>query len=201
MPEVIRFKLATLAPKGIGWARHAEKILIPWVIKTTDNNLRLKVYWGGILGNDDDYLRKMEIGQLQGGALTGLGANLACPEFSVIGLPFLFESYEEVDHIRHTMMPLFEREFLGHGYRLIMWVDQDFDQIYSTIWKFDSLEDFAKAKIGTWYGPQEEVMLKALGAHPIPPGRSGSGAPDIRMEPSTQTFPRPSGRLEASSTP
>ena len=72
----------------------------------------------------------------------------------------------------------------------MMWIDQDFDQFYSTKYKFDTLEDFRNARIVTWYGPQEKAMLQALGASPIPmdvteiPTAKRTGAIDTNIAPS-----------------
>ncbi|MFP4475003.1 MAG: TRAP transporter substrate-binding protein DctP [Desulfatibacillaceae bacterium] len=165
-----QWKFATLAPKNVGWANQFRELIIPWANEATGGEVFFKVYWGGIMGNDDDYLKKMRIGQIEGAGMTGRGANLACHEFSVIGLPFLFENYEEVDYVRGKMYSTFDEYFASHGYKLVMWIDQDFDQFYSTKWKFDNLGDFARARIVTWYGPQEAAMLQALGATPISVG-------------------------------
>ncbi|MEW5733743.1 MAG: TRAP transporter substrate-binding protein DctP [Thermodesulfobacteriota bacterium] len=166
--DVVRWKMATLAPKGMGWANLIENQVLPWVKQQTDDNVRIKVYFGGVLGNDKEYLEKMAVGQINGAALDAMGSNLACPEMTVLGLPFLFNNYEEVDHIREVMLPTFDYYFQQNGYKLWMWMDQDFDQIYSTKWKFDKIEDFSKAKFHTWYGPMEQTMLEDLGATPVP---------------------------------
>ncbi|MFP4476778.1 MAG: TRAP transporter substrate-binding protein DctP [Desulfatibacillaceae bacterium] len=165
-PTIV-WRVATLAPKNLGWAKQVENIVLPWISEASDDNVAMKIYWGGAMGNDDDYIRKMRIGQLQAAGLTGVGANLAAEEFAVIGLPFLFRGFNEVDHIRSTMFPVFDKYFEENGYKLILWIDQDFDQIYSSKWRFDDLDDFVRAKIVTWYGPSEKAMLEALGADPI----------------------------------
>ncbi|MFH2098426.1 MAG: TRAP transporter substrate-binding protein DctP, partial [Pseudomonadota bacterium] len=86
--ERYRWKVATLAPKQVGWALTWQNLVTPWLDRATNSQVVIKVYWGGVMGNDDDYIRKMHIGQLHGAGVTGVGANLACPEFSVVGLPF-----------------------------------------------------------------------------------------------------------------
>ncbi|MEW5736245.1 MAG: TRAP transporter substrate-binding protein DctP, partial [Thermodesulfobacteriota bacterium] len=166
--DVIRWKMATLAPKGLGYANLMETLILPWLKEQTDDNVRLKVYFGGVLGNDKEYLEKMAIGQLNGAGLDAMGANLACPEMTVLGLPFLFNNYDEVDYIREVMYPTFDYYFQQYGYKFWMWLDQDFDQIYSAKWKFDKIEDFGKSKFQAWYGPLETTMLEDLGAKPIP---------------------------------
>ncbi|MFP4477640.1 MAG: TRAP transporter substrate-binding protein DctP [Desulfatibacillaceae bacterium] len=162
------FKVATLAPQGIGWSKKFEQITRPAMTRATDGELRIKMYWGGIMGDDGDYVRKMRIGQLHGAAITGLGATLVCPEMTVVGLPFMFNGYDEVQHIKDTMYEEFDAYFQKSGHKLVYWVDQDFDQVYSTKYRMDELEHFSNARLLTWYGPMESRTLEMLGANPVP---------------------------------
>ncbi len=163
-----KFKLASLAPKNVGWARHVREIAHPYLKEGTNNGLKIKWYWGGIMGNDKDYIKKMMMGQLQGGAFTGQGTVLICPEMGVVELPFMFNNYAEVDYIKEKMWPSFDSYAEKRGYKIIVWADQDFDQIYSAKIKLDKLEDYSKTRFVTWYGPVEQMVLKKLGVSPIP---------------------------------
>lgn len=163
-----KFKLASLAPKAMGWARHTREVAHPYLKKETDGNLKIKWYWGGVMGNDKDYIQKMKIGQLHGAAFTGQGTVLAIPEMAVLELPFLFNNYAEVDYIKQKMWQTFDTYAEKRGYKLIVWVDQDFDQIYSVSQPLARMEEFPKTKFLTWYGPLEEMLLKQLDVSPIP---------------------------------
>ncbi|MEW5735177.1 MAG: TRAP transporter substrate-binding protein DctP [Thermodesulfobacteriota bacterium] len=162
------WKVATLAPKDLGWAQQVKDLVFPWVEKSTDDTIALKVYWGGVMGNDEEYIKKIEIGQLQGAGVSGAGCNMACPEFTVLGLPFLFNNYDEVDYLRKTMFDELDRYFQTNGFKLILWVDQDFDQTYSTKHPMVTLEDFRNSRFQNWYGPMEAAVLRSLGASPVP---------------------------------
>ncbi len=162
------WKVGTLTPKGVGWARQFEQIMLPAIHESTGHTLEVKIYWGGIMGDDEDIIAKMRAGQLQAAGITGQGAVIACPEFAVVELPFLFRGYDEVDCVRQKLFSEFDRLMQQRGFKLLLWLDQDFDQIYSVKWRFDKLEDFKKARIMTWYGVLEEQLLKSLGASPIP---------------------------------
>lgn len=164
------WKVASLAPKNVGWAKHLREIIIPAMDRATNNTLEVKWYWGGVMGEDKDYLQKMRIGQLDGAALSGRGVVLGCPEMSVLELPFMFNDYDEVDYVRKKMFPTFDAIVEKRGYKFTAWGDQDFDQIYSTKYKMDTLDDFRKAKFLTWYGPLEQHVLETLGASPVPMG-------------------------------
>jgi len=165
-----RIKMATLAPKSVGWAENIRRIMHPAIKKATDGNVTLKWYWGGVMGDDLDYIDKMNLGQIDGAALSGQGTVVACPEMAVLELPFLFRNYAEVDYIRDNMRGTFDKISENNGYKLIIWADQDFDQMYSIKYQMNTLTDFRKARIITWYGTLEQTVLKALGASPIPVG-------------------------------
>ena len=162
------WKLATLAPKGVGWAIHTNNFLIPWVEEVSKGDVYIKVYWGGVMGDEKSVIHKMHVGQLQGGGFSGQGAALLCPEFAVFELPFLFRNWEEVDFIKDQMTATMDKYMAEQGFKLLLWNDQDFDQLYSTKYRFDKMEDFKKAKFFTWYGPLEVAVLQKLGANPIP---------------------------------
>ncbi|MBI9075933.1 MAG: TRAP transporter substrate-binding protein DctP [Desulfatibacillum sp.] len=161
------WKFGTLAPDGTSWALPIKRVLFPLIQKETDGLVKVKVYWGGSMGDDEDILRKIRIGQLDGAGFSAQGATLAAPEMSVLELPFLFNDYNEVDIIKYSMFPAFDKIMEERGFFLIAWVDQDFDQIYSNGRPVATLEDFAKLKFGSWYGPVEERFLQEFGANLI----------------------------------
>ncbi|MEW5733689.1 MAG: TRAP transporter substrate-binding protein DctP [Thermodesulfobacteriota bacterium] len=163
-----RWKLATLAPDGVGWARQIKAIVIPAIDRVTEKNLEIKVYWGGVMGDDSDYIKKMRIDQLQGAGLSGHGVTLAVPEMAVTELPFLFRNWAEVDYIKGRMRDTFDKIAKKNGYFMVAWIDQDFDRMYSVKHDMDSMEDISKIKALSWFGPMEEAVYKALGAVPVP---------------------------------
>ncbi|MBU0995007.1 MAG: TRAP transporter substrate-binding protein DctP [Proteobacteria bacterium] len=168
------WKIATLAPDGVGWAVYVKKVLLKLLSEKSDDELHIDVYWGGTMGDDEDYISKMRIGQLDGGGLSGAGVLMACPEMSVLTLPFLFNDYGEVDYIRSKMRGKFSQLCEKNGYKMLVWGDQDFDQIVSTKIEPRTPDDFKKIKAVNWIGPIEAAVYQKLGASPIP-----SNVPDV----------------------
>jgi len=69
-------KVATLAPDGTTWMREMRKSAES-IQKKTGGKVRFKFYPGGVMGSDKSILRKIRIGQLQGGAIaSGAFANI-----------------------------------------------------------------------------------------------------------------------------
>lgn len=162
-----RWKMATLAPDGVGWAKHIKIVVLPAIKEATNGNMVIKTYWGGVMGDEEEYIKKMRIGQLQGAGFAGQGTVLVCPEIAVLTLPFLFENYAEVDYIKKKMASTFDGLMKQNGYFMLFLADQDFDQIISIKKPLAKLEDFKGVRFVEWYGAIEVSLLQTLGAQPI----------------------------------
>ncbi|TCT01182.1 hypothetical protein B1808_00660 [Pseudofulvimonas gallinarii] len=108
------FKIATLAPEGTAWMR--EMRAAGEAIQTrTEGRVELKFYPGGVMGNDATVLRKLRVGQLQGGAFTGSELSPLYTDAMIYGVPFLFRSQDEVDAVRKVMDPVIVRGLADKG--------------------------------------------------------------------------------------
>ena len=97
-----RLKIATMAPEGSFWMNElqaAAKI----IEQRTDGRADLRFYPGGTMGSDSAVLRKIRIGQLQGGVFLAGGLAKVDQDFDIYGLPLLFRSFDEVDYVRERM--------------------------------------------------------------------------------------------------
>jgi len=117
--QATTFKIATLAPDGTSWM-NAMRAGAEEISKRTDGRVAFRFYPGGIMGNDKSVLRKIRVGQLHGGAITGGGLADILPEAQVYSLPFQFRNFAEVDYVRHRMDPLLlegmkEKGYVGFG--------------------------------------------------------------------------------------
>jgi TRAP-type C4-dicarboxylate transport system substrate-binding protein len=163
----LEIKMGTLAPRNIGWAKAWEEILEKGLVEAAGGRVSFKTYYGGIMGDDEDYVMKMRIDQLQAASMTAQGTRVICPEMAVLSLPFILNSYEEVDFIRPKMYPIFDKLFADRGFALIYWFEQDFDQLYSLSKPTDRLATLPRFRFLTWYGVVEEKTLEALNVKPV----------------------------------
>jgi len=95
-------KLATIAPEGSSWM-DSMRAGAAEIDKRTDGRVKFKFYGGGVQGNDKQVLRKMRIGQLQGGAFTSNGLIDVQKDSQLYALPMLFSNLEEVQFVRERM--------------------------------------------------------------------------------------------------
>ncbi|MEN7342358.1 MAG: TRAP transporter substrate-binding protein DctP [Pseudomonadota bacterium] len=96
------FKLATIAPENSQWMRDM-RAGAKEIKERTDGRVVIKLFGGGVQGNDKKVLRKIRIGQLQGGAFTAGSMMDIYPDLSIYGLPLVFDSQAEVDFVRERM--------------------------------------------------------------------------------------------------
>lgn len=119
VPAATTFKIATVAPDGTSWMV-AMRAAAEEIQQRTEGRVVLRFYPGGIMGNDKSVLRKIRVGQLHGGALTGGGLADILPDAQVYSIPFVFRSYAEVDYAREKVDPILlerlkEKGYIGFG--------------------------------------------------------------------------------------
>jgi TRAP-type C4-dicarboxylate transport system substrate-binding protein len=153
----IVIKIATLAPEGSSWAKVFRQ-LNDEVKKKTEQRVQFRIYPGGVLGDEKDMLRKMKIGQIQGAALTSGGLSALNKELDILQIPFLFQTYEEVDAVLNRMDSSFRKGFEENGYVLLGWPEAGFLYLLSTV-PVSSVADLKKAKVWIW---EESPMSKAI---------------------------------------
>lgn len=95
-------KIATLAPDGTDWMKQM-RAGAAQIEQRTNGRVKFKFYPGGIMGNDKTVRRKIRIGQLQGGALTGGIFADVYPDSQLYSLPMIFNGYPETDYVRARM--------------------------------------------------------------------------------------------------
>jgi len=159
-------KIATVAPEGTTWMREM-RASSEAVKKATDGRVEIKYYPGGVMGDDATVLRKIKIGQLQGGAFTGGEATIITGDAQVYSLPFLYRSQEEIDKLRTKLDPLLKQQFSKAGWELLGVTGGGFAYLMSTR-DIKTRDDLKAAKVWVPQGDKvAEVVFKVAGVSPI----------------------------------
>jgi TRAP-type C4-dicarboxylate transport system substrate-binding protein len=160
-------KFATLAPEGTGWV----KAMTDWadrVDKESRGRLKIKLYPGGITGDEPDVLRKIRFGQLQGAAITGHGIGMIYSPARALEMPFLFQGYGELDAVRNQLSPEFGAGLRQHGFELVGWLDVGPVHLFSKS-PIHSIDDLPQHRVWLWDGDElAEAFFAVAGLHPIP---------------------------------
>ncbi len=124
------FRIASLAPAGSSWM----KILNAWnttLQEKTDGKVKMRFYPGGSQGDERDFVRKMRVGQLDGGVVTMTGMSLLVPAMNVLVLHGFLDTYEKLDRVRERMADKFESMFEQEGFKLVGWGDAGKTRLFS----------------------------------------------------------------------
>ncbi len=160
-------KIATLAPEGTTLAKGLQSMKQE-VMTKTGGKVTFQLYMGGTAGDEKDVVRKMRIGQLTGGALTGVGLGMIEPEIRVLELPFLFKNYNQADSVYANMKSYFEQKFLEKGFVLLGWTEVGFVKIFSNK-PITNKADLGGMKMWMWEGdPLAQAMYDAMKVVPVP---------------------------------
>jgi len=159
------FKIASIAPDGTSWMTEMRKGADE-IKARTDGRVQFRFYPGGIMGNDKSVLRKIRVGQLQGGAITGGGLAEIYPEAQVYTIPFLFRDYAEVDAIRKQIDPVLLEGLKKKGYISFGISEGGFAYLMSTS-RIAGIDDLAGHKV--WVPEGDEVSRAAFEASNVSP--------------------------------
>ena len=163
---VVTIKMATLAPEGSTWHKALVKMSEEWST-ITNGEVELKIYAGGVVGNETVMLRKMRIGQLQAGAFTNIGLMEIDPSSQVLNTPMLIKTYPELDYVLGKMEPTFNDRIEANGYTVLSWSDVGWAHLFSKT----EITDPARRgdlKIFAWEGdPAAVEMYQTAGFRPV----------------------------------
>jgi len=156
--EPLLVKMGTLAPEGSDWL-NTWKEMIPALEKNPVYPLKILTYPGGVMGDEPQMVRKLRLGQLSVIGVTINGLGQICPEILSVTIPFLFQGYEEIDHILETMFPIWNEYAKKRGYKILAVLDQGIIRFFSKE-RIPKPSTLTQRRVWGWAG--ESISLKNL---------------------------------------
>lgn len=160
-------KLATLVPEGSVWDKALRDMGAEWS-STTQGRVSLRVYPGGVAGDEPDVVRKMRIGQLQAAAITTAGLASIDPSFNVFNVPMFFTSYPELYATLARLEPVLKQRLDAKGFVLLSWGHGGWVYFFTKN-PVANVEGLRKSKMFIWAGDDQMVSVwKQKGFNPVP---------------------------------
>ena len=126
-----QLRIGTLATKNSLYHRQLMEVGEAWR-NAQGAGSKYLVYTDGSQGGEADMVRRMRIGQLQGGLLSVAGLREIEPGIAALqNMPLMFRSWEEVDYVREKMRPAMEQRFLEKGFVVLAWGDAGWVRFFS----------------------------------------------------------------------
>lgn len=159
------FKVATIVPEGSFWMQEMRAGAAE-IKERTSGRVILKLYGGGVQGSDKKVIRKIRIGQLQGGAFTATGLTDLYPDLNLYGIPLLFRSADEVDHVRPKLDPILRAGLYEAGFESFGFAEGGFAYLMSND-PIRTVEELRGRKVWVPEGDQVSFLaMQALGLSP-----------------------------------
>jgi TRAP-type C4-dicarboxylate transport system substrate-binding protein len=160
-------KVGTLVPEGSSWHVILKEMGEKWK-RAPGGGAQLRLYAGGVLGDEPAMVQKMRVGAIQGGVFSVVGLAQIDPSIYCLTVPMMYRSYEELDYVREKMQPVLREKFLQKGFVLLNWGDGGWVSFFS---KEPVLvpDDLKKRKLFIWAGDNKAADLwKSAGFSPVP---------------------------------
>ena len=165
--DTLIVKLGTSAPEGSSWDQIFKEMGEKWK-QATGGTVALRIYPGGVLGDEPDLVRKMRVGQIQAAALTAAGLSGIDASVAALQVPMMYRSYDELDYVREHLRPALEKRLLEKDFVVLNWGDAGWVMFFAKE-PFGTPDDVRKMKLFVWAGDNDAVDLwKTAGFHPVP---------------------------------
>jgi len=165
--QPVLVKMATLVPDGSSWHLILKETGDKW--RTLSNgSVTVRLYAGGVAGDDPDVVRKMRLGTLNAGVLTSVGVAEIDKSVYALGVPMMYDSYEEVYYVLDKMRPRLESSLESKGFVVLNWADGGWVHFFAQK-PVAVPEDLKALKLFSWAGDATSVDLwKSAGFNPVP---------------------------------
>lgn len=162
----VTIKLGTLAPDNSPWTHALRRMGTTWAT-ATDHRIRLTVF-AGTIPSESSAIARMAVDGLQAATLMVAGLAEIDAGFNALGMPFFFESDEELNHVQQSLTPMLSRRLEAKGYHLLSWGNAGWVQIFSKT-PIRTLADLQRTAFYTTEGdPQMVQWYTANGFHAVP---------------------------------
>ena len=163
-----QIKLAVLVPEGTTWGNSLKKFSKD-VEKETNGEVTFKVYYGGVSGDEPDVLRKIRIGQLNGGIFTGKTLGDIHGDVRVMETPFTFyHNQKKASSALEKMSPQFGQLLKSKGFVNLGFYEVGMVYLVSTK-KVGNLNELKGIKIWSWEGDElVKAMIESLELVSVP---------------------------------
>jgi TRAP-type C4-dicarboxylate transport system substrate-binding protein len=164
-PVVI--KLGTVAPEGSVWHDALLHMRQQWR-NASNGQVELRIYAGGVLGSEEELVRKLERHAIDAVALSVAGLPVLDSSFACLNVPMLFENNENLAYVSAGIAPRIEQVVEQKGFKVLSWAPAGWVQIFSKQ-VTRTPDDLRRQRVWTSAGDSStEELYKSLGFRAVP---------------------------------
>lgn len=163
----VTIKLATMAPEGSVWHDALLQVRQQWR-GITNGEVELRIYPGGVLGDEWEMVRKLQRRGLDAVAITSAGLPRLERSVEVLNVPLLFDSYDQLEYVRKRIVPELERRLEKRRFKVLSWSDAGWVYFFTKS-PVRTPDELRRLRLWTSSGePEAEKLFKQFGFNVVP---------------------------------
>jgi TRAP-type C4-dicarboxylate transport system substrate-binding protein len=163
----ITLKLGSLAPQNSPWDDALREMASEWK-KASGGTVDVRMYGGGIAGDERDMLRKVKIKQLDMVAMTGIGMSDVYKGILTVQIPMMYNDEDEFWYVLDKMKPYLEKKVEENGFKVLLWTKIGWLNFFSRH-PIVTQADLQKQKMFIYSGDADAAKVwRTMGFQPVP---------------------------------
>ncbi|MFZ2640954.1 MAG: TRAP transporter substrate-binding protein DctP [Verrucomicrobiia bacterium] len=150
-------KLATLAPEGSSWHLTLKEMGEEWK-KVSNGRVTLRIYPGGVVGDEAEMISKIRLGTIHSAAVTTMGLSEIDRGVQALCIPMLYRSDAELDYVRAKLAPKLEERMAAKGFIVLTWGEAGWVYFFTKT-PVTRPDDLKKLKMFSWAGDNSTLDL------------------------------------------
>lgn len=163
----VKVKLATLAPKGTAFHRILETLGNRWT-ELSEGQVKLKIYPGGVAGDEIEVIRKIRLGTLSAGLVTSTGMADIDRAINALQIPMAYGDAAELDFVRSRMEPSLEKIYADAGFVVLAWAEAGWVRFLSVSRIVEPADAHALKMMINAGNPEQVEVWRSGGFKPVP---------------------------------
>jgi TRAP-type C4-dicarboxylate transport system substrate-binding protein len=153
----ILVKMATLVPTNSSWELILKQTAVKW-LKLSGGRVKVNLYAGGVKGDDPEVVRQMRLGTVDAAVLTAVGVAAIDKAVYALGVPMMYDSYEELYYVLDKMRPRLESRLEEKGFVVLNWADGGWVHFFSKS-PVATPDDLRKEKLFQWADDSDSIEI------------------------------------------
>lgn len=150
-------KMATLVPTGSSWELILKETAVKWS-KLSGGRVKVNLYTGGVKGDDPEVVRQMRLGTVDAAVVTAVGVAAIDKAVYALGVPMMYDSYEELYYVLEKLRPRLEARLEEKGFVVLNWADGGWVHYFSKS-PVATPEDLRREKLFQWADDSDTIEL------------------------------------------
>jgi len=155
--ETMKIKLATLAPQDSAWDELLKDLQADWN-QVSGGRVDLRIFSGGVAGDEAVVVQKMGINNYQAALITSHGLSTIEKSSRTLTIPRMLRTNSELEQAMDMMTPELEKRLEAKGYKVLFWAEGGWVKFFVPT-EDPTIDGVKKSRLFSWAGDSEGLEI------------------------------------------